>query len=184
LHDLGISFNRLRFGIDKLNFDAKLDGEIAALEQNGHGKLISSPRLITSDGRTAKIESGEEIPYQEKTSSGATSVTFKKAVLSLQVTPYTTTKNIIRLRLKINKDRVSPVLVNGVPAIKTEELQTDVLVRAGQTVVLGGIIEQRNNQTVDGIPSRIPLLRAVFQRHHRQNSRQSLYVFVTPVVIG
>lgn len=126
----------------KLGDGILLDLELSALESEGRGEVISSPRLITTNQQSAVIESGEEIPYQEATSSGATAVAFKKAVLSLKVTPQITPDNKIMMDLQINQDTPSPQTFNGVPAILTKEIQTNVLVNNGQTIVLGGFINK------------------------------------------
>lgn len=110
--------------------------------------MISSPRLITANQQPAVIDSGQEIPYQESTSSGATAVAFKKAVLSLKVVPQITPDNKILMELKINQDTPLPQTFNGVPAIATKEIQTNVLVGNGQTIVLGGIYQQDKSKTI------------------------------------
>ena len=106
-----------------------LDLELAALESEGRGKVISSPKLLTADRQAAYIESGAEIPYQEKTKRGDTSITFKKAVLSLKVTPEIVAEDTVNLLLQLNQDKVSQLTVNGVPVIDTRKIQTQVAVR-------------------------------------------------------
>ncbi|MBI2785782.1 MAG: type IV pilus secretin PilQ, partial [Legionella longbeachae] len=129
-----------------------LDLELSALESEGRAELISSPRLITANQQPAVIDSGQEIPYQEATSSGATAVAFKKAVLSLKVIPQITPDNKILMELKINQDTPLPQTFNGVPAIATKEIQTNVLVSNGQTIVLGGIYQQDKSKTITRVP--------------------------------
>jgi len=175
---LGIALARLGHGI-------LLDLELSALESEGFGEVIASPRLITANQQSATIESGEEIPYQEATSSGATSVAFKKAVLSLQVTPQITPDNKIILALKVNQDRPSVQRFNDVPAIITKEIDTNVLVENGQTIVLGGIYMQTKNSDIARVPflGSLPLVGGLFRNTSIQNKREELLIFVTPKII-
>jgi type IV pilus assembly protein PilQ len=177
---------RFTLAIAKIGQVSLLDLELSALERMGHGKVIASPRLITQNHKTATIEAGEEIPYQEKTSSGATSVTFKKAALGLKVTPQLTPDNRILLELEINQNKMSPVAVNGTPAIQTQELRTQVVVDDGQTVVLGGIFEKSDSTIDEKLPllGSIPVLGQIFNRHHITTSRKQLLIFVTPRVMA
>lgn len=176
---------RFNIAIAKLGPNTLLDLELSALESEGHGKIISSPELITADRTAAYIEAGEEVPYQEKTSSGATNVTFKKAVLSLKVIPQITPQNHILLNLTVNQDKVSSVTVNGVPAIQTREVQTQVAVHDGQTLVLGGIYEQTDSNTVERIPflGSLPIVGNFFSNKVLKSERRELLVFVTPQVL-
>lgn len=162
--------------------DTILALELSALEREGKARIISSPKLTTIDRQTAIIESGEEIPYQEQTSSGATNISFKKAVLSLKVTPEITAKQQILLSLVVNQDKVSTLSVNGVPAISTQQLQTQVLVRDGETIVLGGIYEESNNRMIEKIPfwSSAPLIGNLFRHKNQRTERKQLLIFVTP----
>jgi type IV pilus assembly protein PilQ len=162
-----------------------LDLELSALESEGHGNVISSPRLITADQQTARIESGEEIPYQESTSSGATNVAFKKAVLSLQVTPHITPDNKLILTLEVHQDTRGTTTVNGVPAIKTRQIQTNVLVDNGETIVLGGIYEQITTHSVERIPlmGDLPVVGRLFRNSQDMNKHSELLIFVTPKII-
>jgi type IV pilus assembly protein PilQ len=177
---------RFTLAIAKIGQVSLLDLELSALERMGHGKVIASPRLITQNHKTATIEAGEEVPYQEKTSSGATSVTFKKAALGLKVTPQLTPDNRILLELEINQNKISPVAVNGTPAIQTQELRTQVIVDDGQTVVLGGIFEKSDSTVDEKLPflGSIPVLGQIFNRHHIRTSRKQLLIFVTPRVMA
>ncbi len=175
----------VRLALATLGDDQVLDMEIKALETTGHANLLSSPHLITANRQAAYIESGQEIPYQEKTSSGATNVAFKKAVLRLKVTPEIGANNRILLKLQVNQDKVSAIVVNGVPAIDTREVKTQLWVRNGQTIVLGGIYENNRYQQVERVPflSAIPIIGKLFQSREIKNERKELLVFVTPQIV-
>lgn len=164
-----------------------LDLELSALESEGKGQVISSPRLLTADQQPAVIESGEEIPYQQETSSGATSVTFKKAVLSLSVTPQITPDGKIMMLLKVNQDRANfDRPVQGVPAIDTRQLNTQVLVNNGQTIVLGGIYETNDSNKIVRVPllGSLPYVGALFRHHTTINQRSELLIFITPRIVA
>lgn len=177
--------NTIRVPIIRFTDGSLLDMEITALENSGHARLISSPELVTLNRLPAMIESGEEIPYQETTYSGGTSVTFKKAVLRLKVTPQLMPQGRVLLQLEVNQDKVSPLLIKGVPAISTQQLQTQVLVKDQQTIVLGGIYEQENSLQEDGIPGlrKLPVIGGAFQRTKQVNNRRELLIFITPKII-
>ena len=159
-----------------------IDLELQALESEGHGKIISSPRLVTTNREPAYIESGSEIPYQEKTKSGNTSIAFKKAVLSLKVTPEIISDNQVNLILQLNQDKISNLNVNGVPAIDTRQIQTQILAKNNQTIILGGIYEwsKSKNQIQVPILSKIPILGGLFRSQEIRNKRQELLMFITP----
>ena len=161
-----------------------LDLELSALEEEGGGNIISSPRIMTADQQTASIESGEEIPYQESTSSGATNVAFKKAVLSLKVTPHITPDNKLVMDLEVHQDTKGEV-ISGVPAINTQQIQTRVLVDSAETIVLGGIYQQTRSSAVERIPllSSLPVLGRLFSNNQDINNRNELIIFVTPKII-
>jgi type IV pilus assembly protein PilQ len=169
----------------KLGDNILLDLELSALESEGRAQLISSPKLITTNQQPALIESGEEIPYQESTSSGATAVSFKKAVLSLRVTPQITPDKKIVMELKINQDTASAKTFNGVPAILTKEIQTNVLVNNGQTIVLGGIYREDKNKSVARIPflGSLPVVGALFGAKQSTVHHEELLIFITPRII-
>jgi type IV pilus assembly protein PilQ len=156
------------------------------MENAGRGQLISDPSLYTANQQTASIESGEEIPYQEVSVSGGTATAFKKAVLSLKVTPQIMPGGKVLLQLQINQDRPSSLIVQGVPAITTRQLATNILVNNGQTLVLGGIYEQNNEHTVERVPflSKIPLLGLLFQQQDVKINKRELLIFVTPKIIS
>ncbi len=180
------SKNRYGLLVAKLADDSILDVQLSALENSGHGELLSSPRLFTANQQTASIESGEEIPYQEESMSGGTVVTFKKAVLSLKVTPQVLPKAKVLLQLQVNQDRPSQLLVQGVPSINTRQINTNVLIQDGQTVVLGGIYESNREQAKQAIPflSKLPLLGYLFQQNDTKESKRELLIFVTPRIIA
>jgi len=161
-----------------------LDLELSAMEAEGKGEVISNPRVLTSNQKSAYIETGTEIPYQEATSSGATSTSFKKAVLSLQVTPQITPDDRVFLDLVVNKDSVGAETDAG-PAINTNEVGTQVLVDNGETLVLGGVYEQENQKTVNRVPffGELPLVDWMFKRTFNTNKRAELLIFVTPKIV-
>lgn len=175
---IGIALAKLGDGI-------LLDLELSALESEGHGEVIASPRLITTNQQAAVIESGQEIPYQESTSSGATAVAFKKAVLSLKVTPQITPDSKIMMDLQINQDTPSPQLFNGVPSILTKEIQTNVLVDNGQTIVLGGIYQQDKSNSINRVPflGQLPVVGALFRNQNVTTKNEELLIFITPRII-
>ena len=179
----------IAFAVARMGGDTVLDLELSALEQEGKVKIVSSPRLITSNQYPAYIQSGEEIPYQEATSSGATSIQFKDAVLSLQVTPQITPDDRIILNLTITKNSAGQTvkLENGGLAIpiRTQEEQSRVLLNDHQTVVLGGIYEQDKETVYTRIPflGELPLIGYLFKIKRRINNRSELIIFLTPHII-
>jgi type IV pilus assembly protein PilQ len=162
-----------------------LNLELSAMEAEGQGEVISSPRVLTSNQKAAYIESGTEIPYEQSTSSGATSTSFKKAVLSLRVTPQITPDNRLIMDLQVNKDSVGEFSVDGVPSIDTNEVSTQVLVDDGETLVLGGIYEQEKRKEIDRTPffGELPLVDWMFKRTLIQNDKAELLIFVTPKIV-
>ncbi|MEQ8663378.1 MAG: type IV pilus secretin PilQ, partial [Gammaproteobacteria bacterium] len=156
-----------------------------ALQAEGKGEVISAPRVITANQREAVIEAGTEIPFQQATSSGATAVQFKKAVLSLRVTPQITPDDRIIMELAVNKDAVGQVF-NGIPSIDTQEVTTEVLVDNGETVVLGGIYESTSRDDVTSVPffGELPYLGRLFKRTSTRTDKQELLVFVTPKILS
>ena len=164
-----------------------LNLEITALEADGRGKVISSPRVMTADQIEALIEQGVEIPYQQATSSGATSVSFRKANLSLKVKPQITPDGKITLSLDINKDTPSALSTggNGV-AIDTKHVKTEVLVDNGGTVVIGGIFTQNSKNTTNKIPllGDIPYLGWLFKNNEIIDDKTELLIFITPKIVS
>jgi type IV pilus assembly protein PilQ len=158
--------------------------ELNAMEAEGQGQVISSPRVLTSNQKEAYIEAGTEIPYQEASSSGATSVSFKKAVLSLKVTPQITPDDRIIMDLNVNKDSVGQVY-NGVPSIDTKEVGTQVLVDNGETLVLGGIYERNRLDEVDRVPffGDLPMVDWLFKTTRKTDDKSELLIFITPKIV-
>ncbi|EPR3587094.1 type IV pilus secretin PilQ [Vibrio alginolyticus] len=178
----------LAFQVAKLGSDTLLDLELSALQQESKAEIISSPRLITTNKKPAYIEQGTEIPYLESSSSGATTVTFKKAVLSLKVTPQITPDKRLVLDLSVTQDRPGQVVKTGTGeavAIDTQRIGTQVLVNNGETVVLGGIFQHSITNSVDKVPllGDLPLLGALFRRSYENVGKSELLIFVTPKVV-
>lgn len=162
-----------------------LNLELSALETDSRGRIVSSPRVLTANQVEALIEQGTEVPYQESTSSGATNVSFKKAVLSLRVTPQITPDGRVQLRVQVNKDRPRFVEEYPVPAIDTKNVQTEVLVDNGGTVVIGGIYEEEESTSTSRVPvlGELPVLGALFRSTSRVSNRTELLVFITPRIV-
>lgn len=182
---LGATPISLGLALAKLNHGILLDLELSALESEGEGKIIASPRLVTANQQPALIESGEEIPYQETSLSGGTSVAFKKAVLRLKVTPQITINNKIMMALTVNQDMPNGILVNGVPELTTKEIQTHVLVSDGETLVLGGIYRQDKIHSTNRIPflSQLPGIGSIFQQKTDRINTEELLIFITPRIM-
>ena len=170
----------------KLTDGSLLRMQLSAMEKAGHGELISSPSLFTANQQTASIESGEEIPYQEISRSGATGVSFKKAVLGLQVTPQIMPDNKVLLQLQVHQDKPNDRLILGVPAITTRQMSTNILVKSGQTIVLGGIYEVDKGSQQQEVPfvNKIPLVGWLFKQQNVTNNKRELLIFVTPKVMN
>ena len=161
-----------------------LNLEITAAEADGRGKIVSSPRIVTADQVKALIEQGTELPYQQATSSGATSVAFRKANLKLEVTPQITPEGNIILNVDVNKDSVGRATANGF-AIDTKHIQTQVLVENGGTVVIGGIYEQNDREDETKVPffGDLPVLGNLFKQKTRTATKSELLVFITPKML-
>jgi type IV pilus assembly protein PilQ len=178
-----------RIAMTLLDSDYIVDLELSAAEAEGRGEIISSPRLVTANQREASIEQGVEIPYQESSSSGATTTSFKKAVLSLKVTPQITPDNRVILTLTVAKDSVGQLVASAtggfVPSIDTREIITQVLVNDGQTVVLGGILETERRETENKVPllGDVPVLGYLFKTKSRSDNKDELLIFVTPRIL-
>lgn len=168
----------------KLPLGMILQLELSAMQAEGRGEVISSPRVITANQKQATIEQGTEIPYQEATSSGATNVSFKEAVLKLDVTPQITPDDRIVMDLEVSKDEVGEVFL-GVPSIDTRSVATQVLVDNGETVVLGGIYEQSINDNVERVPffGDLPYVGFLFKNEFKEDRKRELLVFVTPKIV-
>jgi type IV pilus assembly protein PilQ len=172
-----------------LDSDYLVDLELSALQAEGNGEIYSTPRVIVSNNAEARISQGVEIPYQESSSSGATTTQFKEAVLSLTVTPQITPDDRIIMDLLVTKDSVGAIVPSGqggfVPSIDTRDVQTTVLVNDGETVVLGGIYETENRDDVQKVPvlGDIPGLGFLFRSKSTLSNRAELLIFVTPRIL-
>ena len=179
-----------RFALAVLESDFLVDLELTALEAEGRGEIVSTPRVITANQKEASIKQGVEIPYQQSASSGATTIQFKEAVLELTVTPQITPDNNIIMDLSVSKDNVGEIISTGglggtVPSIDTRSVETQVLVADGQTVVLGGIYETERRETINKVPflGDIPFLGALFRSKSRIDNKAELLIFVTPRIL-
>ncbi|MGB5591204.1 MAG: type IV pilus secretin PilQ family protein, partial [Gammaproteobacteria bacterium] len=178
-----------RVALAILDSDYLLDLELQAAQSEGRGEIISTPRVITANQKEAQIEQGVEIPYQESASSGATTTQFKKAVLSLKVTPQVTPDDRIIMDLQVNQDTVGqfvPSATGGlVPSIDTRSVVTQVLVNDGETVVLGGIFETERRETITKVPvlGDLPGLGRLFKSTSDQSTKAELLIFVTPKIL-
>jgi type IV pilus assembly protein PilQ len=179
-----------RFALAILENDYLVDLELSALEAEGRGEIVSTPRVITANQSEATIKQGVEIPYQQAASSGATTIQFKEAVLELVVTPQITPDNNIIMDLRVSKDNVGEIISTGglggtVPSIDTRSVETQVLVADGQTVVLGGIYETERRETVTKVPflGDIPFVGTLFRSKSRQDNKAELLIFVTPRIL-
>ena len=178
-----------RLALTLLDSDYLVDLELSAAQAEGRGEIISSPRLITANQREATIEQGVEIPYQESSSSGATTTSFKKAVLSLKVTPQITPDNRVVLDLTVAKDSVGQLVASAtggfVPSIDTREIVTSVIVNDGQTVVLGGILETERREGEQKVPllGDVPVLGRLFKSTTKTDNKDELLIFVTPRIL-
>ncbi len=182
----GHGIDKVLIPIYKIATGSLLSARLDLLQRQGHASLIADPILFTLNHQQASIESGEEIPYQQATRSGATSVAFKKAVVSLKITPDILPGNKLLLKIHVSQNGVSNMKVNGEPAIKTQQLSTQVLLKNKQFVVLGGIFSRFNSEHVSGIPGlqRIPVLGAMFRTHDRISRRKELLLVVYPQIMA
>ncbi len=178
---------RLALRLATLGSDTLLDLELSALQAEARAEIISSPRLVTTNKKPAYIEQGSEIPYLEAASSGATSVSFRKAVLSLEVIPQITPDNRLVLELSVTQDRPGQVVKTGIGeavAIDTQRIRTQVLVDDGETLVLGGIFQKSVIKNQEQVPylADIPWLGRLFKRTSEKLTRSELLIFVTPKI--
>ncbi len=180
-----MSQNQFFVPIFKMATNVLINARINLLQQQGHATVIADPVLFTLDQKSASIESGSEIPYQQSTRSGATSVAFKKAVLRLKITPQIISGQRVLLSIAVNQDGVSQLLVNGEPAIKTQQLITHVLLRNKHTVLLGGIIHAVNSSTHNHLPilNQLPIIGGLFRSSHQLYQRKVLLLLVTPEIL-
>jgi type IV pilus assembly protein PilQ len=174
----------IAFSLFRLPAGLLLNLELSALERDQRGKIVSSPRVTTANQQKAKIAQGTEIPYLEASSSGAATVSFKEAVLSLEVTPQITPDDKIIMDLEVKKDQVG-VIFAGVPSINTQNVTTQVLVANGETAVLGGIYEQTERNDVDKVPffGDLPILGNLFKTRTKQDDKTELLIFITPKIM-
>ena len=183
------SQNASTIGLSFLTGDVILDLELSALESEGQGEVISTPRVVTANQAEAFIQQGVEIPYENSTSSGATAVSFKEAVLELRATPLITPDNRIQLDLGIKQDTVGEIFQTSrggsVPSIDTRELNTTVLIENGDTVVLGGIFQDEKGSVEEKVPwlGDVPYLGALFRRRANTIGKRELLIFVTPTIV-
>lgn len=178
--DMGTTANTSGLGIAFITDNVLLDLELTAMEKTGNGEIVSQPKVVTSDKETAKILKGTEIPYQEASSSGATSVSFKEASLSLEVTPQITPDNRIIMEVKVTKDEPDYLnKVQDVPPIKKNEVNAKVLVNDGETIVIGGVFSNTQSKVVDKVPflGDVPYLGRLFRRDVVSEKNPSCWYF-------
>ena len=185
LVDLGVDgdgTSRVALGLADTGY--RLDVELSALASDGRAEIVARPTVITADKRAAVIESGVEIPYQQATKSGATSIAFKDAVLQLEVTPQITPDERIVMDLTVKQDTVGRIY-HGVPSVNTTRIETQVLVLDGQTVVLGGIFQTDRHHATVRTPlfGDLPVVGRLFRHTLERDDQQELFVFITPSII-
>lgn len=185
--DLGAAGRTAGINLGFITDNTLLDLELSAMEKTGNGEIISQPKVVTSDKETAKILKGTKIPYQESSSSGATSTAFAEANLSLEVTPQITPDNRVIIEVKVNKDAADFAnQVDGTPSIQTNEVNAKVLVSDGETIVIGGIFSNTQSKAVDKVPllGDMPFIGRLFRRDVVQDSKSELLVFLTPRILN
>lgn len=185
--DMGVANSTSGLGIGFVSDHLILDLQLSAMEKTGNGEVISQPKVLTSDKETAKILTGEEIPYQEASSSGATSTSFKEAALSLEVTPQITPDNRIIMEVKVTKDQADfSKALNGVPPINKNEVNAKVLIGDGETIVIGGVFSNTQAKSVDKVPflGDLPFIGRLFRRDVVADSKSELLVFLTPRILN
>ena len=185
--DMGVENSTSGIAIGYLGSSIVLDLQLSAMEATGNGEVISQPKVVTSDKETAKILKGQEVPYQEASSSGATSTSFKEAALSLEVTPQITPDNRIIMEVKVTKDAPNfQAALNGVPPINKNEVNAKVLVNDGETIVIGGVFENTQTKATEKVPflGDLPFIGRVFRRDIVQDEKSELLVFITPRIMN
>ncbi|MCO8161799.1 type IV pilus secretin PilQ [Pseudomonas sp. 21LCFQ010] len=185
--DLGAPDATAGFGIGFMTSNTLIDLELSAMEKSGNGEIVSQPKVVTSDKETAKILKGTEIPYQESSSSGATTVSFKEASLSLEVTPQITPDNRIIMEVKVTKDEPDYLnAVLGVPPIRKNEVNAKVLISDGETIVIGGVFSNTQSKVVEKVPflGDVPYVGRLFRRDVVSDSKSELLVFLTPRIMN
>ena len=185
--DLGSAGRTSGIGIGFVTDNVLLDLELSAMEKTGNGEVISQPKVVTSDKETAKILKGTEVPYEESSSSGATTIAFKEAALSLEVTPQITPDNRIIMEVKVNKDEPDyQNALNNVPPIRKNEVNAKVLVNDGETIVIGGVFSNEQSKAVDKVPllGDMPFVGRLFRRDVVKDTKNELLVFITPRIMN
>ncbi|KFJ92233.1 fimbrial protein [Pseudomonas sp. 1-7] len=185
--DMGVLGSTSGIGIGFLTDNVTLDLQLSAMEKTGNGEIVSQPKVVTSDKETAKILKGQEVPYQEASSSGATSTSFKEAALSLEVTPQITPDNRIIMEVKVTKDAPDFArALDGVPPINKNEVNAKVLVNDGETIVIGGVFSNTQTKGVEKVPflGDLPFLGRVFRRDIVSDNKAELLVFITPRIMN
>ncbi|MEG7266049.1 type IV pilus secretin PilQ family protein, partial [Pseudomonas aeruginosa] len=185
--DMGAKDATSGIGIGFITDNIILDLQLSAMEKTGNGEVVSQPKVVTSDKETAKILKGSEIPYQEASSSGATSTSFKEAALSLEVTPQITPDNRIIVEVKVTKDAPDfQNALNGVPPINKNEVNAKILVNDGETIVIGGVFSNTQTKAVDKVPflGDLPYLGRLFRRDTVSDTKNELLVFLTPRIMN
>jgi type IV pilus assembly protein PilQ len=184
---MGVKSFTSGIGLGYVGNNLTLDLQLSAMEKSGNGEIISQPKVVTADKETAKILKGAEVPYQQASSSGATSVSFKEAALSLEVTPQITPDNRIIMEVKVTKDAPDYAnALNGVPPINKNEVNAKVLVADGETVVIGGVFSNDQEKTVEKVPflGDLPYLGRLFRRDAVTDSKSELLIFLTPRILN
>ena len=183
--DLGVANPTGSFSLGFLTDNFLIDLELSALESDGYGEIVSQPKVLTGDKQQATIKSGTEIAYEKETSSGATSVEFKEAVLQLQVTPQITPDNRIIMDLLVSQDSVGSIISGGEPSIDVTRIETQALVGDGQTLVLGGIFQTEEVNGTEKVPflGDIPYLGKLFRNDLRNIEKREILIFITPKII-
>ncbi|MEN5034061.1 type IV pilus secretin PilQ [Pseudomonas sp. TWI929] len=185
--DLGVERAASSIGLGLLRGDVLLDLELSAMEKSGNGEIISQPKVVTADKETARILKGTEVPYQETSQSGATSVAFREASLSLEVTPQITPDNKVIMAVRVTKDEPDYVnALNNVPPIRKNEVNAKVRVADGETIVIGGVYSTSQNNVVDKVPffGDLPYVGRLFRRDALQEKKSELLVFLTPRIMS
>lgn len=185
--DMGVLGATSGIGIGFITDNTILDLQLSAMESSGNGEIISQPKVVTSDKETAKILKGSEIPYQEASSSGATTTAFAEAVLSLEVTPQITPDNQVIMEVIVTKDEPDFTnQVNGVPTIRKNEVNAKILVADGETIVIGGVFSSESQKSQEKVPflGDLPIVGRAFRRDLSFESKTELLVFLTPRIIN
>lgn len=185
--DLGVERAGSSVGLGVLRGGILLDLELSAMEKSGNGEIISQPKVVTADKETARILKGTEVPYQETSKSGATSVSFREASLSLEVTPQITPDNKVIMTVRVTKDEPDYVnALNNVPPIRKNEVNAKVRVADGETIVIGGVYSTTQNNVVDKVPffGDLPYVGRLFRRDVLQEKKSELLVFLTPRIMS